>query len=117
MSKAMSDNEGKLRAALKEIADECVCRCDVAWTSRKLHQTDCTQWIGDIAREALADQHGEPATPSTPKLWRCQECKRDNIAEDELIMDNGVSFEGVPGHLVRGGGWPHWCGPVVESND
>lgn len=40
--------------ALEEIASIGICQCDVAWTGRGLHQTDCLKWIGDIAREALA---------------------------------------------------------------
>ena len=63
---------------------------------------------------AGAKTYGLPLSPpETARRWRCSECKRTDITKDEVMLDNGISLEGVLGHLVTGEGWPYWCGPVV----
>ena len=59
-----------------------------------------------VSRWKGAGENGD--TAETIERWVCSECKRTDITKDEVMLDNGISLEGVLGHLVTGEGWPSW---------
>jgi hypothetical protein len=85
----------------KSPAETPVCTCGYAQES---HSLNCPAYKLLLAP---ADTH---------ERWVCSECKRTDITKDEVMLDNGISLEGVLGHLVTGEGWPHWCGPVEKPD-
>jgi Lar family restriction alleviation protein len=117
--RALPPGDGALREALEKARTLIVAMDDwnkaVEKTIGKVPNTGFER-----AGYILADIRAALSRPAEtqgdePKRWRCQECKRTDITESETMLDNGVSLEGVLGHLVKDGTWPHWCGPVEPT--
>jgi hypothetical protein len=59
----------RLRTVLRSIADQCACRCNVAWTARGKHENACHWFIAKEAAEATEEEPpiGGSDAPKAPQ--------------------------------------------------